>query len=125
MLKVINNIKKIFNINKILMVLMFIITSLFTINYITLNSNFSLKANIQTEESDDILQYLTKMSNNPIIKQNQDLLNQCTNLLNEYNQIKKDIKNFFTNPELFQNLNNQFFNSTETKKNEIESQINK
>ncbi|MDO8054214.1 hypothetical protein OC707_01990, partial ['Opuntia sp.' phytoplasma] len=81
MLKVINNIKQNFNINKILIVLMFLITSLFTINYITLNSNFSFQANIQTEESDDILEYLTKMSNNPIIKQNKELLDQCTNLL--------------------------------------------
>ncbi|MEK0308906.1 hypothetical protein [Candidatus Phytoplasma citri] len=126
MLKVINNIKKNFNINKILFVLMFVITSLFTINYITLNSNFSFQANIQTEENDDILQYLTKMSNNPIIqqKQNKELLDQCTNLLNEYNQIKKDIKNFFINTDVFNNLNNNLFNFAESKKNEIEGQLN-
>ncbi|MDO7983475.1 MAG: hypothetical protein Q8764_00155 [Pigeon pea little leaf phytoplasma] len=120
--KIINNIKKFFYINKLINILIAFIILLFAINYITLNSKFSLKANTK-EEDRDILTYLTQMSNNPVITRNQSLLEKCNQLLKEYKTIEEDIKNFFNNQQAFKNLKNQLFDSEESKKNEIVNEL--
>ncbi|MDO8030041.1 hypothetical protein OC709_00710 ['Planchonia careya' phytoplasma] len=121
----INNIKKFFNIKNLLNI--FIILILFTFNYITLNSKFLLKANTTEETSiaDNILQFLKEIKSKPEIEKNSSLLSQCNDLINEYDQIKKDVYTFFYDNQKIKKLKLTLFNDQKDDKiSAVKNKIN-